>query len=242
LHHAARYWGMPSNWATWAQLEHTIRSGDPAFEAVFGVANFEYLKQHPDEAELFNRFMQHSPDDRHSAIAEAYDFSTTRTIVDLGGGNGALLATVLARNPEMRGILLDEESAVAHAPLVLGPLTTRCAIEPGNFFARIPEQQDMYVLSQILHDWNDDSCVQILANCRLAMRPDSRLLVIERVLMDGGNAMNHLSDMEMMLLFPGAKERSLDDYAQLFVATGLAVPRLIRTRSAFSIIETRISE
>lgn len=241
LHHAARYRGLPGNWAAWANLEHTIRSGEPAFEAVFGLPNFDYLNQHPDEAELFNRFMQNSPDDRQNAVAEVYDFSTTGTIVDVGGGNGAFLAAVLARNPDMRGVLLDEETAVAQAPAVLGPLTSRCAIEPGNFFAHIPAGRDVYVLSQILHDWNNERCVQILANCRAAMRPDSRLLVIERVLTESGDPMNYLSDMEMMVLFPGAKERSLEEYSQLFAAAGFAPGRLIRTRSAFSIIETNPS-
>lgn len=240
LHHAARYWTMPGNWAAWANLEHTIRSGEPAFEAAFGMANFEYLKQHPDEAELFNRFMQHSPDDRHHAVVEAYDFSRLTSMVDVGGGNGAFLAAVLAANPDLQGVLLDEENAVAQAPEVLGPLMVRCAIEPADFFVRIPEGHDAYVLSQILHDWNDGCCVQILANCRAAMRPDSRLLVIERVLTDDGNAMNYLSDMDMMLLFKGAKERSMDEYGRLFLAAGLAPGRLIRTRSAFSIIETGI--
>lgn len=238
LHHAARYRGLPSNWAAWANLEHTIRNGEPAFEGIFGVANFEYLNQHPEEAELFNRFMQHSPDDRHNAVVEAYDFSAARTIVDVGGGNGAFLAAVLARNADLRGVLLDEASALKQSPAVLGPLTARCASEPGNFFARIPEERDIYVLSQILHDWNNERCLQILANCRIAMRPDSRLLVIERVLTEDGDPINYLSDMEMMVLFPGAKERSLQEYSQLFAASGLANGRLIRTRSPFSIIET----
>lgn len=238
LHHAARYRGMPSDWAAWANLEHTIRSGEPSFEAIFGVANFEYLNQHPEQAELFNRFMQHSPEDRQNAVVEAYDFSAARTIVDVGGGNGAFLAAVLARNPDLRGVLLDEQSALEQAPAVLGPLTARCAIEPGNFFVRIPEGRDIYVLSQILHDWNDERCLQILANCRIAMRPDSRLLVIERVLTEDGDPANYLSDMEMMVLFPGAKERSLDEYSRIFAAAGLNPGRLIRTRSPFSIIET----
>lgn len=238
LHHAARYRGLPGNWAAWANLEHTVRSGEPAFEAIFGMPNFEYLNQHPDEAELFNRFMQHGPDDRHNAVVEAYDFTFARTIADVGGGNGAFLAAVLSRNADLRGVLLDEESALAGASKVLGSLTVRCAIEPGNFFDRIPGGRDCYVLSQILHDWNDERCKQILANCRTAMRPDSRLLVIERVLMNGSDPMNYLSDMEMMVLFPGAKERSLDEYGKLFAAAGLAPGRLIRTRSAFSIVET----
>jgi hypothetical protein len=222
LHHAARYRGMASNWAAWAGLEHTIRSGEPAFEAVFGVANFEYLN-------------------RHLAVAEAYDFSTTRSIVDVGGGNGAFLAAVLAGNPQMQGVLIDEESALAQAPTVLGSLTARCTIQPGNFFSQVSEGRDVYVLSQILHDWSDERCAQILANCRTAMRPDSRLLVIERVLMDDGDPVNYLSDMEMMVLFPGAKERSLAEYSELLVAAGFVPGRLIRTRSAFSIIETSLN-
>jgi len=239
LHHAARYWTMHSNWAAWEKLEHTIRTGEPAFEAAFGMSNFEYLKENPEEAELFNRFMQHSPDDRHNAVAEAYDFAGIRTIIDVGGGNGALLAVVLQKYPALSGVLFDQEIAVKDAPTVLGPAGSRCKIVPGDFFAGVPAGGDAYLLSQILHDWDDEHCLRILRNCHDAMREDSRLLVIERVLESRGNPMNYLSDMDMMVLFPGAHERTLKEYGELFAATGFGAPTLTRTRSPFCILEAR---
>lgn len=239
LLHAARYWTMHSNWAAWEKLEHTIRTGEAAFETTFGIANFEYLKRHPEEAELFNRFMQHSPDDRHNAVADACDFYRVRTIVDIGGGNGALLATVLRKNPESTGVLFDQENAVRSASDVLGPVAARCKIVTGDFFAGVPAGGDAYVLSQILHDWNDEHCLRILRNCRIAMGDGSRLLVIERVLEPGGNPMNYLSDMDMMVLFPGARERTLKEYGELFSAAGFGPPILTRTRSPFAVIEAR---
>jgi hypothetical protein len=239
LHHAARYWTMHGNWAAWEKLEHTIRSGEPGFEAVFGMANFEYLKLHPQEAELFNRFMQHSPDDRHNAVADAYDFSGVRTIVDVGGGNGALLAALLRKYPESNGVLFDQENAVKDASDVLGSVAARCRIVAGDFLAGVPAGGDAYLLSQILHDWADEHCLRILNSCRDAMRDDSRLLIIERVLESDGNPMNYLSDMDMMVLFPGARERTLKEYGELFSAAGFGAPTLICTRSPFGIVETR---
>jgi hypothetical protein len=239
LHHAARYWTMHSNWAAWEKLEHTIRSGEPGFEAVFGMANFEYLKLHPQEAELFNRFMQHSPDDRHNAVADAYDFSGVRTIVDVGGGNGALLAALLRKYPESNGVLFDQENAVKDASDVLGSVAARCRIVAGDFLAGVPAGGDAYLLSQIMHDWADEHCLRILNSCRDAMRDDSRLLIIERVLESDGNPMNYLSDMDMMVLFPGARERTLKEYGELFSAAGFGAPTLIWTRSPFGIVETR---
>ncbi len=240
FHHAARYWTTPGNWAAWAKLEHTIRTGAPAFEAVFGMPNFEYLNGHPDEAERFNAFMQHSPDDRHTAVADAYDFATFRTLVDVGGGNGALLAVLLRRYEHLRGVLFDQANTVAAAQSVFGPVIARCSIEAGDFFGRVPAGGDAYLLSQILHDWDDEHCLRILANCRASMPPGSRLLVIERVLDPTSDPMNYLSDMDMMLLFPGAKERTLKEFAELFTAAGFGPPSLTLTNSPFSIIETQV--
>src|SRR5829696_7254114 len=119
LHHAARYWTMPSNWAAWGNLEEAIRTGNSAFQITFDLAYFEHLKAHPDEAQLFDAFMQHSPDDRHAAVAEAYDFSGARLVVDVGGGNGALIAAILTANPDVHGLLFDQEMVVSGASQVL---------------------------------------------------------------------------------------------------------------------------
>jgi hypothetical protein len=232
---------MPSNWAAWAALEDTVRNGRPAFETVFGVPNFAYLKTHPDEARLFDDFMQHSPDDRHAAVVDAYDFSGAKLLVDLGGGNGGFVKATLTENPHLRAVLFDQKEVLANAISTLDACADRCTLEAGNFFERVPPGGDLYVLCQILHDWDDSSCHEILANCRTAMGTGARLLIIERVLdLAPGRTdpTSFLSDMDMMVLFPGAKERTLTEFARLLQQAGFAEPRLIPTRSPFSIIET----
>jgi hypothetical protein len=241
LHYAARYWGLPSNWATWGNLHRTIMTGEPAFEATFGMPNFEYLKANPEQSEIFNEFMRHSPDDRHGAVAAAYDFSGAGVVVDVGGGNGGLLRAILDAHSDVRGILADRAGVVAGAAQTLGPQGSRCDIVAVDFFASVPEGGDIYTMAQILHDWSDESCLKILANCRAAMKPGARLLVIERVLESSSGRslpMNFLSDMHMMALFPGAKERTPEEFGQLLRKSGLREPQIIPTRSAFSIVET----
>ncbi|TCL74670.1 methyltransferase [Rhizobium sp. BK251] len=243
LHHAARYWGMRSTWSVWGHLEQAIRTGNAPFEAIYGIPFFEYLKAHPAESDVFNSFMQHSPDDRHAAVVEAYDFSTAGVVVDIGGGSGALLNAILSANPRAEGILFDQEAVVALADGVLGTVAERCKTHAGSFFDSVPSGGDVYTLSQILHDWSDEHCLTILKNCRAAMHNDARLLVVERILEtapDRANPLNFLSDIHMMMLFPGAKERTPAEFTKLFREAGLADPRIIATRSAFCIIETRV--
>jgi hypothetical protein len=185
--------------------------------------------------------MQYGPDDRHGAIAEAYDFSAAKLLVDVGGGNGGLVKATLTKNRNLRAVLFDQKNVVAHASATLGDCAERCVIEAGDFFERVPSGGDLYVLCQILHDWNDTSCLKILRNCRAAMGKEARLLVIERVLelrVGKTDPTSFLSDMDMMMLFPGAKERTFQEFADLFRQSEFATPRLISTRSAFSIVET----
>jgi O-methyltransferase domain len=152
LHHAARYWTTPGNWMAWGGLEEAIRTGGSPFRAVHGQMNFEYLHDHPDEAALFDLFMQHSPDDRHAAVVAAYDFSDAGLVVDVGGGNGALLAAILRTYPQTTGVLFDQHAVVAGAPATLSGFEKRYHIEGGDFFKRVPQRGDVYTLSQILHD------------------------------------------------------------------------------------------
>jgi O-methyltransferase domain/Dimerisation domain len=244
LHHAARFWGMQSTWATWGNFHHTIMTGEPAFERTFGVPNFDYLKANPEESAVFDAFMRHSPDDRHAAVAEAYTFSGAGIVVDVGGGNGGLLRAILDAHTGVRGILADQAGVVVGAAEVLETQTSRCQIVACDFFASVPEGGDIYTMAQILHDWNDERCLKILANCRLAMKPGARLLVIDRVL--GGPSgrslpMNFLADMQMMALFPGAKERTREEFSDLFLRSGFREPNIIATTSPFSIIETGLA-
>ncbi len=239
LHHAAMFWTSPYQWEPWAQLEHTVRTGECAAEAVFGMADFEYLKANPDDAKLFDLMMQHSPDDRHASVVAAYDFSAS-LVVDVGGGNGALLAAILGKHDDVRGVLFDQEAVVAGANDVLGAdLSSRCRIEVGDFFETVSAGGDIYILSQVLHDWDDDRCATILANCRAAMGPRKRLLVIDRLLeQEPGrtNPMNYLADITMMVHLHG-RERTPAELTDLLTEGGFGEPRIVRTTSPFSVLE-----
>jgi len=240
VHYAARYWGLPSTWATWGRFEHTVRTGEPAFEAIHGMASFDYLAVHPEESEIFDAFMQHSPDDRHRAVANAYRFEGI--VVDIGGGNGGLLQAVLGTHPGTRGVLYDQPKVVAGASAVLGSLAERCTIVGGSFFEGAPEGGDIYTMSQIIHDWNDERCLAILSHCRRAMRPDARLLIIERLIEEPPSATQPailLGDLHMGILFPGAQERTAGEIGQLLTASGFGPYRVIRTASPFAILEAR---
>lgn len=240
MYHAARYWARPHQVKAWADLEHTVRSGECAFDHVYSMSAFEYFNANPAEATFFNLFMQHSPDDRHAAVAAAYDFSDG-LIVDVGGGNGALLAAILRSNSKASGLLFDRESVVANARQSLGELalSSRCRVEAGDFFRAVPPGGDIYTLSQILHDWNDKQCATILANCRAAMEAGQRLLVIERVLEsepERMNPINYLADIVMMANNYG-RERTCREYERLLGESGFGKPRIVSTTSAFGIVE-----
>ena len=160
----------------------------------------------------------------------------------MAGGNGALLAAILTANNDAMGVLFDQASVVAGAPAVLEAhgLTSRCQIEPGSFFERVPSGGDIYTLSQILHDWDDERCAAILANIKAAMGRDGTLLIIERVLDEGfSTPVNFLSDMDMLVLFGRAKERSSAEFTSLLAPAGFGAPRIIKTASPFCILKSR---
>jgi O-methyltransferase domain/Dimerisation domain len=240
LHYAARYWGSPHVWGGWANLEHAVRTGESAFEAVYHQPKFDYLRDHPDEAALFDLFMQHGPDDRQGAVAEAYDFGGSGLVADIGGGNGALLAAILRRHAGVRGLLFDQAAVVAGAAELRGEFGERLQIQAGDFFQTMPSGGELYTLSLILHDWDDEHALDLLARLRAAMALGKRLLVIEQVL-DSGDGVNRpvsfLSDIGMMVNLRG-RERSLAEFAALFALSGFGPPQLYRTASPFCILET----
>jgi len=243
LHYATGFWATPGSWQAWGALEDAVRTGRPASEITFGGSHFDYLQQHPAESAAFDAFMQHSPDDRHTAVVAAYDFSGATTVVDIAGGNGALLAAILAANPACRGVLVDQPNVVASVAEAMAArgLGNRCRVEAGDLFGPLPPGGDVYILSQIVHDWDDADCGTILRNCRAAIAEGGRLLIIERVLADdpaGTKLTDYLSDIEMMVLLPG-RERSVEEFRELLAAAGFALSRVLPTRSPFSIVEAR---
>jgi len=238
MHYAARFWTGPGSWKAWGMLDVAMTGGSP-HEAAWNMDRFSYLRQHPDEARAFDAMMAHFPDNRHAAIATAYDFSLARVIADIGGGNGAMLRQILARLPSQRGILFDRKDVVAAAsPEQL--MAGRIAAEGGSFFDRVPAGADMYLLIRVLHDWKDEDCVRILRACRAAMRPEAVLLLGEEILeLDParGQPISYLIDMQMMAIFGHARERSEAEFRGLLDRAGFMLQRVIPTASRVSIIE-----
>jgi hypothetical protein len=239
LHHAARFFAGGSFWNAWGALDKAMHGAVP-FESVFGVKYFDYLTAHPDEGQLFNQVMTGTVyGDRHGAVAAAYNFSNASLIADIGGGNGALLPAILPQHPQMRGVVFDLESVVQAIPAE-ARLDGRISVEPGNFFHDVMPQADIYILSRILHDWPDDQCLRILRNCRRAMAPGARLLVVESVLgplPTAARARDYLLDVGVMVLL-GGRERTLSEFQALLDATGFGPAHPFETAGGVSVIES----
>jgi O-methyltransferase domain/Dimerisation domain len=230
---------------TWSELMHCVRTGEPAFPRLWGTDPFSHLEQHPEEAALFDEAMADWT--KHVAVATAtvYDFSTLDTIVDIGGGNGVLLAGILTANPALRGILFDRPHVAERGRARLAELgvADRCAVVGGDFFREVPSGGAAYLLKHVIHDWNDDRAVEILKTCRKAMRPHARLLIIEGVyppridqsLASQGSASNDVN----MLVCTGGRERSADEFRSLYEAAGFELTRILPTEMRTSVIEGR---
>jgi hypothetical protein len=171
----------PEQWRAWAELVPSIRAGQCAWELAHGMPVFEYYGAHPESAANFNAAMAQHTRDAAPAIVAAADFSRFRTVVDVGGGDGTLLTAILDAEPELEGVVFDVPEAV-------GEPADRRRVEAGDFFSSVPEGADAYVLKQVLHDWADEPVTAILRSCRAAMRPDARLLILERVLPERATA------------------------------------------------------
>jgi SAM-dependent methyltransferase len=206
---------------------HTVRTGKPAFDKVYGVDYFEFLESNPAESELFNRAMGAT---LHAAVAilEQYDFSGSSEIVDVGGGDGLLLASVLARYPDLRGVLQEVPATIAAAPRVLAEagVAQRCQLVEDSFFDSVVGGGDVYILSRVLHDWNDDNARRILLKVREAMKPGARLLIVDTVLPPvRGLDLGVLADL-LMLVIVGGKERTEQDWRELLHDTGFETVRI----------------
>jgi hypothetical protein len=224
----------------WGGLLDSVRSGTPAFHNLFGKTLFEYLAGSTDSAAAFNEAMASATAGTAAAVVKAYDFTRCRTIVDVGGGTGAFLATILRATPAARGILFDQPSVVAAARELLAhpSIAGRYELEGGDFFDAVPSGGDVYILSWVIHDWDDEQSITILGNCRRAMTGDARLLLIEQVVPDGNQpSLSKLYDLHMLVLAPGGRERRSDEYQSLLAAADLRLTKIISTDVPRSVIE-----
>jgi hypothetical protein len=230
--------GSPIYWTTiGAGMLEQVRTGANAFRRIYGGSFFDYLAEHPDEAALFDAAMDSMSRIGTTAILVSYDFSVFRRIVDVAGGRGALLTSILKRNPSLHGILYDSESVITSSD-VDAELGSRLEKIAGDFFNSVPASGDAYILHRILHDWDDESAKQILRRCREAIHPHGRLLIIELAAPEQKNTGNNWAafDVLMMILFDG-RERTLADFKELLRAADFSFVRVVKTKSPFIIIE-----
>lgn len=239
LRPVATYHGHPVFWQAAGDMLHTVRTGEPAFLKGHGTDNpFEVLNRHPEAASAFAEAMTSFSKADHDRVVAAYDFARFGTIVDVGGGQGNFLATILKAAPRSRGILLDQPSVVAGAPKVLegAGVAGRAQVVGGSFFDDVPRGGDAYVLSNILHDWNDAMCVRILGSVRRAMGPGATLVVNEIIVPPGnGFAPGKIVDVTLMLVDGAARTQA--QYERLFAASGFRLRRVVPTGPSTSIVE-----
>jgi O-methyltransferase domain len=227
----------------WGDLLHSVETGEPAFRRVFGMASFDYLAEHPDEAANFDAAMAGFTKRIATAVAEAYDFSPFHRIVDIGGGNGLLLAGILTAYPALAGIIFDLPHVAARAEEQIRELdlADRCEIVGGDFFKEVPSGGDAYLLKHVIHDWNDDRATEILRNCRRAMGAEATLLIVEGVYPSRidqseesrGAAANDVN----MLVCTGGRQRSEAEFRGLFDAAGFRLMRIVPTQAPVKVIE-----
>jgi hypothetical protein len=227
-------------WQPWGALLESVRTGGSAFRHVFDKDPVEVLQNDPEAARLFDRAMGSISARKFAAVAANYDFTGIRTLVDVGGGAGGLLTAVLRANPALRGILGELPHVVERSKQAMeaADLAERCRCVEIDMFEGVPEGGDAVILSSIIHNWDDQRSIQILTNCRRALSPGAKVLVVE--LMIGPRNEPHLSklvDVEMLVMTDGGRERSESEYAALYKAAGFQLARVAGTNSPWSVVE-----
>lgn len=231
---SALFLPAPFLWRPLGELYESVRTGEPAFQRIFGQRFFDYLNSHPGDAAIFNTVMTQGIAWASSALLASYNFSRFRRLVDVGGGEGALLRDILAATPGLTGTLFDLPEVVARASQILtGDVAARCQIAGGDFFESVPEGADAYVLKGVIHDWPDNDAARILLNVRRAISPGGTLLLIEGIVDSAGRPVGL---MELLMLVIGGRERTEADFRSLLAGTGFSLTHIIPTEAS-SLIE-----
>jgi hypothetical protein len=229
------------HWNSWGDIVEIIKTGQSSLHRLYQVNNvFEYFQQNPSAGELFNHAMSNASKNIHTAVVDAYDFSHINTIVDVAGGHGTLISSILKANPHLQGILFDMPNVVAGAKELLDKekVANHCKTVGGDFFKSIPSGGDAYIMSHIVHDWSDEDCVKILRNIRDGITTNGKLLVIEVVIPPGD--VPHFGkwlDLDMLTMYSGGRERTKEEFQQIFHSAGFSLNRIIPTTSHVSVIE-----
>lgn len=228
----ARLVPRPYLWETWGHLLDAVRSGENAFHATHGMDVWEYRKTHPEEGALFDAAMTARTLRMNESVAAAYDFGRFETVVDVGGGHGALLRAIVAAHPSVRGILVDQPHVIAKAEV-----GARIEAVGGDFFRELPGEADAYVLKWVLHDWEDDEAQTILETVTGAAKATTTVLVVERILPPPNEGFDaKLTDLQMLMV-TGGRERTREEFAQLFARAGLRYRNDTPADDSYSLIE-----
>ncbi|MDQ3650224.1 MAG: acetylserotonin O-methyltransferase [Acidobacteriota bacterium] len=239
MRNGAIFMGEEWHWRVWSDMLYSVRTGKPAWGHVHGAEVFDYFEANREQAEIFNGAMTDMSVGTAPVVVEAYDFSSFKTIADIAGGHGYLLAQILKATPNLDGILFDMPQVIEGAGALFEKegVTNRVEKVAGSFFESVPSGADAYIMKHIIHDWDDERCVRILSNIHAAMSDDGKVLIAETVV-PAGDAPHYskLLDLEM-LVSPGGAERTEAEYRALLAAAGFTLTRIIPTKSPFSIIE-----
>lgn len=228
-------------WNCWREILHTVKTGQPAMQRLYQVEDtFDYLTHHPESGAIFDDAMTGWARTIHTAVVNTYDFSGIQKIVDVAGGHGALLASILKANPHLQGTLFDLPAVVAGADQLLQQegVADRCETVGGSFFEAIPAGSDAYIMSHILHDWSDDDCIRILKTIRQSIAAHGKLLIVEMLIPPGDTPhFGKLLDVTMMAIFSGGQERTEAEYRRLLQIAGFQLTRIVPTTAPVSVIE-----
>ena len=225
--------------AAWDGLHHSIQTGEPGFNKVYGAPIFNYIPTHPELGPVFDAGMTSMNFYETPAMLDACDFTGISVLADIGGGNGSLISTVLARYPNMKGILFDLGHVVERAKekLKAAGLADRCTLKEGNFFESVPMGADTYLFRHIIHDWTDEQCIQILGHCQKVMPANGKLLIVDCVV-PAGNAPSLSKEYDItMLTFPGGQERTEAQFSSLLKALGFELRSITPTTTMISVVE-----
>jgi hypothetical protein len=224
-------------WSAWGSLVETIQSGAPSFPRLHNATMYEFLAGHGDLEAVFNRFMSAQSNLHNAAIVDAYDFSKIQVLVDVGGGHGATVGAILARYPTLKGVVFDRPEVIARAESGPAEFAERRRLTGGNMFESVPAGGDAYLIKRVLMDWNDREAGVVLKNCRAAMKPEGRVIVVDPMLPDDNSPHpNWFVDMNMLVVHGGAC-RTERQFSALFEAAGLELSRVLATRSPNFILE-----
>lgn len=229
------------HYPAWGNLMHSVKTGEIAFDNHFGTDVWGYFAQNPDDAAIFNDSMSNMTAAVNEAIMSQYDFSPFNKIVDVGGGHGGLITSILKQNPQAKGVLFDAAAVIegARPRLEAAGVADRCEAVAGDFFQAVPAEGDAYVMKWIIHDWEDEKAIAILKNCRTQVQPSGRLIIVDCVVPENDKPdFSKTFDLNMMVM-TGGKERTAAEFEQLLATTGFKLLRIIPTDLPTSIIEAQ---